>query len=115
MKYKRRNRLYAITLLMVMLMQMGIRVVHLHFHDNTALTECSDCQHNKVHSNHLISWDDAQDDCIVCQLLATPFLQADDVLCEFFSIDQQQFFSYVVDIADCNCPLVNTRGPPSLL
>lgn len=97
---------------MVMLLQMGVRVVHQHHHD-ISLTACSDCQHQKVHSGHFVSWDGSQDDCVICQGLATPFLQADDVRCHVFAIEhQQQLFSYVVDISDRDCFIVNPRGPP---
>lgn len=115
MKYSRRDRFFAITLLMVMFMQMGIRIVHLHHHAESVLTECSDCQHNRVHSGHIVSWDGTQDDCLICQYLATPFLKAEGAKCHVYATEHHQpLCSCVSDISDRSCQCLRPRGPPSV-
>lgn len=100
-------------LLMVMVLQMGVRVAHTHHHQLTEQVECSDCEHNRVHSGHLLSWDGEQDDCILCQILATPFLPADEVQCaDCAYVRPLQFFGYTNDVVTCDLLGSYLRGPP---
>lgn len=116
MKKNRRHRLSAIVLLMVMVLQLGVRIAHQHHHDRSAHVVCSDCEHNRVHSGHVSSWDGAQDDCVLCQILATPFVAADEVRCIEYACELPLlYFSYIPDIQRCSCFVVDLRGPPSFL
>lgn len=73
--FKERRSVMAIILLMVMMMQMGIKTFHQHHRAESARIVCSDCDHHKVHQGHVASWDGTSDNCTLCQLLTTPFTE----------------------------------------
>lgn len=116
MKKNRRHRLSAIVLLMVMVLQLGVRIAHQHHHELSAQVSCSDCEHNRVHSGHVSSWDGEQDDCLLCQILATPYLQAEDVCNECYIVEQPMLYADCISaVQKCGCLNLSLRGPPSFL
>ena len=72
-----RRNLYAILLLMVMVLQVGIKTFHVH-HDHASVhIECEDCDQHRVHDGHLTDWDGQSDDCMLCQLLSAQYVSTD--------------------------------------
>lgn len=116
MKRGSRNRLLSAFLLMLMVMNVGIRCVHIHHYDHHAQTECADCQHHKVHSGHLSAWDGEQSDCFICHVLATPYVKAECTACNFADTECQfACFFYSPDVTENSVPNITLRGPPSFL
>ena len=116
MKYRqtRKQLFFAIMLMMVMMLQMGVKTFHLHHHAEKETISCSDCEQHKVHSGHLLTWDGSSDDCLLCQLISTPFIEVDAI--KFTPIDvehQQASHIYVAFCIDNTWRNIKPRGPPS--
>lgn len=111
-----RHNLHAIILLMVMVLQVGIKTFHVH-HDHASVhIECEDCEQHRVHDGHLTDWDGQSDDCILCQLLSTQYVAEEtfrsDAIVESFCLEpQRQLFSVCLG----QWQSFHLRGPPSYL
>ena len=112
----RKRSLFAIILLMVMLLQMGVKVLHQHHHDKTVEFYCSDCENHRVHDGHIIGWDDDSDDCQICQILAAPFVHSQEVHVSFCPVVNYVFgITEAPKIYESEWCRIAPRGPPSLL
>lgn len=74
-----RQRISAIVLLMVMMVQMGFKTLHLHHNDAKAEVTCSDCEHHRMHGGHILAWDGHSDDCPLCLMLHSPYVPAHEL------------------------------------
>lgn len=111
-----RRRLHAIILLLVMLLQVGIKTFHVHHVHASVSIECEDCEQHRVHAGHLISWDGQSDDCMLCQILANPFelteeLRISDVIEPLCSFDQDKQWPVCLG----QWQSIRPRGPPLYL
>ena len=111
-----RHNLYAILLLMVMVLQVGIKTFHVH-HDHASVhIECEDCDQHRVHDGHLTDWDGQSDDCMLCQLLSTQYVSA-QTFCPDAIVEQ--FCHQIQDVQSSVCQgqwqNIQQRGPPSYL
>ena len=106
----------AVIMLMIIVLQMGIRTLHHHHYVEKAKLECSDCEHHRVHAGHLLTWDEAMDDCTLCQLLTTPFMQ---YVARHITIvpvfHHQTYHDTPHDFASASLGVHLRCGPPSLL
>lgn len=113
-RYYKRRSIYAILLLMVMALQMGFKTFHLHHHVQTTEVACSDCDHHRVHSGHLVAWDGDTDNCPLCQMLASPYVPAQELRMPQAFVQIQScstaYLSHVAEVAWCR---IIPRGPPS--
>lgn len=115
-RYNHRRRFVAIIFLMVMMMQMGFRMFHLHHYEAKAEVVCSDCEHNRVHGGHILAWDGHSNDCTLCQMLQSPYIPA----CELHYVGYVDTYHVcgittvpgVKEYAWCH---IFPRGSPSLL
>lgn len=111
-----RHNLYAIVLLMVMLLQMGIKTFHVHHVHVSAKIECEDCDQHRVHDGHLIDWDGQQEECMLCQLLSVQYVAAEtyipNTVVDSFCLEPQH-----MQLAVClgQWQSFHQRGPPSYL
>lgn len=111
-----RHNIYAIILLMVMLLQVGIKTFHVHHTHASVKIECEDCDQHKVHDGHLIDWDGQSDDCMLCQLLTNPYVAAeeirpDDVINHLCTQPQGQLLA----VCQGQWQSIRQRGPPASL
>lgn len=111
-----RGRLHAIILLLVMLLQVGIKSFHVHHACASVSIECEDCEQHRVHDGHLISRDGQSDDCMLCQLLSNPYelsevFHPDAVITALCSFDQVRQWPLCLG----QWQSVRPRGPPSYL
>jgi len=60
-------------LLFVFLLMQGVAAFHTHDH-HAAEPICHECVQHLPHPGHLVDGPDHLDDCIICQLLAAPYL-----------------------------------------
>lgn len=106
----------AIILLMVMLLQVGVKGFHRHHCVETASVTCSDCEHHRVHDGHILNWNGSCDDCIVCQLFSSPFCKPQGIQLNVIPVGYQQpcicFVAAIVDVSRCS---IIPRGPPAFL
>lgn len=112
-RYEMRRILIAIALLMVMMMQLGVKSFHQHHRVVTSEILCDDCLHHKVHGGHLLSWDGATGDCPVCQMMQTPYIAAQSE-----AVSVAETFSLTYGIAPVSKAFetegchIAPRGPP---
>ena len=111
-----RHNLHAIILLMVMVLQVGIKTFHVH-HDHVSVhIECEDCDQHRVHDGHLTDWDGQSDDCMLCQLLSTQYVATDtfrpDAIVEPFC---RQIQDLQLSVCQGQWQNIQQRGPPSYL
>lgn len=111
-----RHNFYAIFLLMVMVLQVGIKTFHVHHDHASVYIECEDCDQHRVHDGHLTDWDGQSDDCMLCQLLSTQYVAAEsfrpDAIVEPFC---RQFQDVQLSVCLGLWQNVQPRGPPSNL
>ena len=111
-----RHNLYAIVLLMVMVLQVGIKTFHVHHGHASAPIECEDCDQHRVHDGHLIDWDGQSDDCILCQLLSAQYVATESFHPEAIA---EQFCCLFHDaqssVYQGQWQNIQQRGPPSYL
>lgn len=115
MQYRqaRKRYFFAILLMMVMMLQMGVKGLHLHEHAEKETIYCSDCDKHKVHSGHLLSWDGCSDDCLLCQLITTPFIEVDAITFTPVSVEYgQECHIYTAFCIDKAWRSIKPRGPP---
>lgn len=106
----------AIILLMVMIMQMGVKTFHQHNHAESSSIVCSDCEHHKVHSGHLTNWEGNSDECTLCQLLTTPFSEGSILtLGNTFIVYNTLYFCPDSNLSIGNRSTIRLRGPPAFL
>lgn len=111
-----RRSLYAIILLLVMIVQVGVKTFHLH-HEHTSITvECEDCDQHRVHDGHLIDWDGQSDDCLLCQLLSTQYVSSEEfrlsaIVGQFCPQSQDRLLAVCLE----QWQSIRQRGPPSYL
>ncbi len=115
-RYTKRRNLFAFMLLMVMMMQMGFKVLHQHHHAQRVEISCSDCNHHRIHSGHILDWSGETDACPLCQLLANPYIPAKCVVAPqpTTQIIVHGITSVPVLTEAKWCP-ISPRGPPSFL
>lgn len=111
-----RHNLYAVILLVMMVMQVGVKCFHLH-HEHVSITiDCEDCDQHRVHDGHLIDWDGQSDDCMLCQLLSSPYVPSIEfrlgaIVAQFSLLPQDRQSAVCLDQWQSICP----RGPPTYL
>lgn len=111
-----RRTLSSIVLLMVMVLQMGVRTLHQHHSAGHAEIVCSDCEHHKVHDGHLLSWDGVGDDCPMCQQLTTPFTNSSVRQAEFLLLSRPIVYVSRAFVVGGGCRGAHhLRGPPCFL
>lgn len=115
-RYAVRYDLYAITLLMVMLLQVGIKTFHVHHEHASIRIVCEDCDQHRVHDGHLIDWDGQSDDCMLCQLLTAQYVAAgrvntSDVTEPLCPRQQDKQRAVCLD----QWQNISQRGPPAVL
>lgn len=113
-RYNTRRSLFAILLLMVMTLQMGVKSFHVHRHAQAVEFACSDCEHHRVHDGHIVAWDGHSDDCPLCEMLVSPYVPAEELraplpVCQTYSHGTA---SVPRVVAAAWCP-TSPRGPPS--
>lgn len=111
-----RHNLYAIVLLMVMVLQVGIKTFHVH-HDHASVhIECEDCDQHRVHDGHLTDWDGQSDECMLCQLLSVQYV-ATEAFCPDAIVEQFCLQNQDTQLSVCHGQWQNIqqRGPPSYL
>lgn len=111
-----RRWLHVIILLLVMLLQVGIKTFHVHPVHASVSIECEDCEQHRVHDGHLNSWDGQSDDCMLCQLLSNPYepseeFRPDAVIATLCSFDQVRQWPVCLG----QWQSIRPRGPPSYL
>lgn len=74
-----RHDLHAITLLLVMLLQVGMKTLHVHHEHASVKVECDDCNQHRLHDGHFIDWDGQNDDCLLCQLLSCQYTASEGI------------------------------------
>lgn len=101
---------------MVMILQLGIKSFHQHHYAENVTITCDDCDHHKVHSGHLLSWNGESNDCVVCHILSTPFTECQPFVLTFQS-PTYHCKHYCADYNIINgCRGTNhLRGPPASL
>lgn len=110
------NGVRTFILLLVMVMQVGVKTFHLHHEHASVKVECEDCDQHRVHDGHLIDWDGQNDDCVLCQLLSCQYVSS-----EGFRLDAvvEQFCHHAQDrqLAVCleRWQSIRQRGPPTYL
>lgn len=109
---KRIRFISAIILLMVMMLQVGVKTLHQHQHVEKEHISCSDCEHHRVHSGHIINYVD-DGDCFLCQIISTPFCEAKCVRLNIIPAGHPSYSIYYnadfVCVAQTN---VSPRAPP---
>ncbi|MBQ0048762.1 MAG: hypothetical protein KBT12_00765 [Bacteroidales bacterium] len=70
----------TIMLLVVMILQVGVKSFHLHHHAEANHAVCLDCEHHRVHNSHLLIWDGGSPDCLVCHLFSTSYDKGVDLV-----------------------------------
>lgn len=114
-RHNKRRGLFAIILLMVMTLQMGVKGFHVHRHAHAVKVACSDCEHHRVHGGHIVAWDGNSDNCPLCQVVANPYVEG-SALCLDFSLNHNADYGtsaspYLLGAEwGARCP----RGPPAL-
>lgn len=111
-----RHNVYATILLMVMMLQVGVKTFHVHHPQVLVKIECDDCNHHKVHDGHLINWDGQNDECMLCQLLSAQYVAAvtihpDAVIFQFC----QQHPDRELSVCQGQWLQIRQRGPPAYL
>lgn len=111
-----RHNFYAILLLMVMVLQVGIKTFHVHHPHVLVKIECEDCDQHKVHDGHLVDWDGQSDDCMLCQLLSTQYV-ASDSFHAYAVIQSHSLQPQVLQLSVClgEWQSIRQRGPPTNL
>ena len=115
-RYTRVRTLSAIMLLMVMLLQVGVKCFHCHHYVEAASVICSDCEHHRVHDGHIVSWNGSCDDCVICHLFSSPFCKPQGVqLCAVPVRYQQLCICFIDTILDVSRYNLIPRAPPVFL
>ena len=73
---KAKQKILAMVLLSVFLMRIAVLAVHTHEPVYHADYECEQCAHHSCHSGHLIEFQLADSNCLICQLCQLPFAMA---------------------------------------
>lgn len=114
MRQSSRQRIYAILLLVVTLMQLGVKITHRH--NALAVVECYQCQHHIAHNGHLLEFNDDCDECLLCNVLANPFIASEKVFVESGNIGIEGKFGLFNDeIITGEWRQTFLRGPPCFL
>jgi len=116
MKLSSRQRHSAILLLMLLMLQMGAKVLHQHSHAQMPVVECDDCRHHRAHNAHMTIYEGGQSDCLLCQVIATPYLMGEVTRLDPYYICRQAlvFESLPTVPAPCRSS-IQLRAPPALL
>ena len=112
-KKESKRSFFAIILLMVMMVQVGVKMIHTHHIENT-LVSCSECEHHQVHHGHLLSWDGESRDCLLCQLLTNPYTES--AITQLSTPHVELYFStffYIASDAHHDRGTISLRGPPT--
>lgn len=114
--YSARHNLSTIILLMVMVLQVGIKTFHVHSDHVPVHIECEDCDQHRVHDGHLTDWDGQSDECVLCQLLSVQYVAAATYSPD--AIEEQRCLP-APDVQPMVCQgqwqNAQQRGPPSYL
>lgn len=114
--HNRRRIFSAIILLMVMIMQVGVKAFHQHHYAVSERMTCSDCDHHRVHSGHITSWDGGSSDCVVCQLFSSPFSEAKTVLFKVIAAERLTYcICSVAEVVSTMQMHIIPRAPPACL
>lgn len=106
----------AILLLMVMMIQVGVKTFHLHHYAESEHVVCSDCEHHRVHSGHILSWDGSSSDCVVCHLFSSPFTEVKTVLFKAITAERLSYcICSVTDVVSTLQMHIIPRAPPAYL
>lgn len=113
-RYNNKRNVFAILLLMVMMLQMGIKTLHHHHYEHKTEFFCSDCENHKVHDGHFLDWEGDTDDCMLCQLLQTPYIPALEIPVVHFSVRiHVNDIIAVPEVFETAWCAISLRGPPS--
>lgn len=113
-RYNTRRSLFAILLLMVMTLQMGVKSFHVHHHAHAVEFACSDCEHHRVHSGHILAWDGHSDDCPLCQMLVSPYVPAEELRAPLpFVQTHTHGTASVPHVVAATWCTTSPRGPPA--
>ena len=99
-----------------MMLQLGVKTLHLHHHAEIDHISCSDCDNHRVHNGHILSWDGSSSDCVVCQLFTSPFCKASDAHLSAIIVEHRSHA--ICPVADiCNSMQMHNiaRAPPVYL
>ncbi len=73
---KAKQKILAMVLLSVFLTRIAVLSLHTHEPVYHADYECEQCSHHACHSGHLIEFQLADNNCLICQLCQLPFAMA---------------------------------------
>ena len=113
MKIQMRHKLLSVFLLLIFLMQMGVKVFHVHQESASTKVECYDCEHHLHHGGHLLTGDGELGVCLLCNILNTSFLEVEMVaLAALYVVCAPLFITRVFDVRRGERRLTLLRGPP---
>lgn len=102
-------------LLLLFLLMQGVAALHTH---ETHVVEpiCQECVHHLPHPGHLVGGPSHFDDCVICQLLAAPYLlPAPTLWAEVTDIQPLQAFYALVCVPSHEWMAPPLRAPPASL
>lgn len=105
----------AIILLLIMIVQVGVKVTHIDYHSENAIVICDDCIHHHAHNGHIQNLDDGCSECVICQLLSVPFNIAESL--QICSSSEFLPISHCVIIANAQRlqqHAIQLRAPPTV-
>ncbi len=112
---KAKQKILAMVLLSVFLTRIAVLAVHTHEPVYHADYECEQCAHHSCHSGHLIEFQLADSNCLICQLCQLPFAMALSI-----AIASLLLLTRYIQTAECSLIPCNRyghirgRAPPTI-